>query len=366
MSKFEFDKDVTFLITRNPNQREQSGIIDNIPLIDSINFTDEKGKTTERKIRYIPGTMSIFADEQPKEYDSKWEKAEMRPKSLPIYNGSITIKKEDINLLKYMWMSNYNASNPSRKTSVDVAFRVFDPESIAKRRNIDRDLRVKAESKVQSMDKNELRAHIITMEGGATTDSLLKYRTMEVEELRDIAYGKAYSNPTGFLNSLNSPTIRNKYILINAMLRGIINFNEQTNQLSYPSGDVLMAPANGMNGLDALAELAETSDRYKLIVEELKEKMITRMTEGEKKSVEQAPVAPAPEQDIYDVLIKKCIDSKIISLNASWFLINNRLSDPADKVPVKIQGKNDFKKALKDNGKALYLDLISRLEELEK
>ena len=354
-------KDTVFVVNRKKNSKDVH-VLNNIPLIDVINWKDEKtGDIKERKIRYVKGAVSIFADEQPNYYDANWEKKDMRPKSLPIHNGAISVSASDIMLMQFMKLTNFNGSNPSRRVGASILFTEFDPESVSKKRNTERDLRIQAENKVRLMDKNELRSHLISSEEGTTMESLNRYRVMEEEQLRDVAYNKAYKDPKKFLADFQLPSTANKYIIINAILRNLITFNEQTNIIAYPNGDVLMGATNGMNSIDALAEFGMTSEKYKEVINSLKEKMLDRMSTGEKAATVQPKVEPA--KDMYDTLIDKCMDAGIISAtaNKAWFTINNKPTDPAEKVPTKTQGRTALKDYLKTE-KLEYLELMERLE----
>ncbi|MGV8130710.1 MAG: hypothetical protein ACP5N7_01245, partial [Candidatus Pacearchaeota archaeon] len=234
------NKPVLFLLCNNKRKNQKSQIFDHIPLIDVINWTDEKtGQVTERKIRYISGATSIFADEQPDYYDAKWEKTEMRPKSLTIANGQLTVSPNQILLYKFLMYCNFNKSNPSRRKDKNPLIEVFDPEAISKANNEKRNARIDAEATVRNMDVNQLRAHLVTMSNGTST-AINRYREMEEQQLRDIAYMEANKDALGFMASFQNPATKNKYIIINAVLRSIIGFNEQTNTLTWGNGEVIM------------------------------------------------------------------------------------------------------------------------------
>lgn len=355
------DKPVLFLLCGKRKNQQSVQIFDHVPLIDVINWTDEKtGAVTERKIRYISGATSIFADQQPDYYDAEWEKKNMRPKSLRITNGQIEVLPSQILLYQFLSLCNFNASNPSRRKNSTPLFEVFDPEAISKANNVKRDLRITAESTVKNMDENQLRAHLVTMSSDGTLASINRFREMKEEQLRDIAYLEASRNATGFMASFQNPSTKNKYIIINAILRKIIFFNEQTNTLTWENGEVIMTSANGMNAVDALAEISINSPKHQAIIDDFVSRMSDRMTPEEK-------IAAMPKMntvsDPYDALLEACIQAKIISFTHPWYTVNVPKGSPEGTKPLKFQQKNNMKEGLKADGKKLYLELMERLEQ---
>lgn len=356
-------KPVLFLLCNNKRRNPKSQIFNQIPFIDVINWTerDKEGNliTRERKIRYIPGATSIFADEQPDYYDSKWEKKDMRPKSLLISNGQIEVLPSQILLFQFLSLCNFNKSNPSRRKEANALIEVYDPEAISKANNEKRNARIDAEATVRNMDVNQLRAHLVTMTNG-TSQAINRYREMEEQQLRDVAYLEANKDAIGFMASFQNPATKNKYIIINAVLRGIITFNEITNTLTWSNGEVIMTSANGMNAIDALAELSINSPKHQAIIDDLVGRMSDRMTPAEKES---AMPKMNTVSDPYEALIEACIQAKIISFTHPWYTVNLEKGAPDGEKPLKFQQKNNMKEGLKANGKKLYLELMDRLEK---
>jgi hypothetical protein len=361
----KLDKSVVITIIGKKNFREGSDVIDSLPLVDIINWTDKDGNIRERRIRYIPGSTSIFADEQPDSYDLKWESTRMRPRTLRVINGAKTIGSHETLLLDFIRNCNYNISNPSRKDGSSGLFEVYDPEANAKKANNARDLRVEAEGKVKTMSESRLRAHVIILSTDGTLDNYRKYRSMEIEQLRDVAYQMAAYDPKKFLDTLTSPQTTNRYTVINAILRDIISYDESTQVLKWKNGDTLQLPSNGMNAIDALSELSVTSTHHKSIVESLTTQLASVLSSEEKK-VASNVVAPSDvKKDIYDTLIDQCVDAGIMSVNGIWFMVNNASTDPAEKKPFKVNGKRNFIEALKSDNRKLYVELLDRLESVK-
>lgn len=355
------NKPVLFLITGARKQQQATLVIDHIPLIDVINWKDPKtGEVKERKIRYIQGSPSIFADEQGDTYDEKWERERMRPRSLRIFNCMIEVQPTQVNLMKYLKLCNYNASNPSRKTDKSPLIEEFNPEAISRVNNSKRNARIDAESAVRNMDVNQLKAHLVSISSDGTLASIDRFRNMEEEQLRDTAYNHANKDPEGFIASFQAPSTKNKYIIINAVLRQIIIFNEQTNTLTWSNGDVIMTSANGMNAVDALAEISINSPKHQAIIDDLVSRMIDRMTPSEKNS--HIPKSNT-SLDPYDALIDACIQAKIISFNHPWYVVNPPKGAPDGTKPLKFQMINRMKEGLKADGKKLYIELMERLEQ---
>lgn len=352
-------KPITIVSVSNKRRRARNAVFDSIPCVDVINHTGNDGMVRERKIRYIPGSGSIFADEQPEYMDNDWERKNMRPRSIQIVNGEKHVDPSETLLLNYLNLCNYNRTNPTRKKSIEPLFEVYDPEAISRKKNEERALRIDSAVKIKEMDKNQLKAHLITMTEG-TAANLIRFQNMEEEELRGTAYDLAEKDPIKFMKSFEEPSTAAKYIVINAILRGYIHYNDNTKMLTYQNGDVVMNPANGMNGIDALAQLSITSEHHKNIVNDLRAKMSGEMSSKEKKATE-VPEIKEDNKDMYDTLIDKCLDKEIISVKGQWHTINNESKDSTED-PFKVMGRRALKDELKTNPER-FINLIQRVEK---
>lgn len=265
-----------------------------IKCIDEINYQDENGNLVKRTIRYIPGEMSIFADEQPtiNNLPTPHER-DRRIYRLLVKDNVFFVANSDVNLLKYLRLCNANAGNELRNNNYDALFYEFNPEDIAKK-SIDKETdRIKAEYSALSMAISDAEAVLMSLsENPNYTKSLL---TKSVEEKRADALAAARTNPEKFLAAMNSKSQKNKYLINRAIAYKVVV--QDTYTLKFTDGDVLIIRApSGQNPVDLFAERVDRDATLMEKFELMKER--TRVA-AEMKEASNLEVSDDPIKELY-------------------------------------------------------------------
>jgi hypothetical protein len=142
-------------------------------------------------------------------------------------------------LIEYLLLSNYNASNPNRDTSVAPMYKVLDATADAKAENDTIDELTEALVLAKTMKVAELKAF------GASRSWDLKQGT---EVLKNRVKKFAKNNPRGFLAAADPKNVHIRAVLSKAETDGIISFNRQVNGFVYKdSGDIITTFARSKN-----------------------------------------------------------------------------------------------------------------------
>ncbi len=130
ISRKKESKPAMYQLMKNGGKDSRGKII--YPVVYMVKAEDiiyDPEKDINRKIRYIPGEVSIFEDEQ---------KDDAKVKSpITFSNGFLMVDKTNPTLRKYLDMCNANYSNPNRSTYSAAAFKLLNSEEKAKK-NIDK------------------------------------------------------------------------------------------------------------------------------------------------------------------------------------------------------------------------------------
>ena len=192
------------LIPKNKNKRGQ----DQFPIVYMLRAEDvvfDPNTNQQRQIRYIPGQLSIFADEQD-------EKAIVKA-PITFNNGFLMVEYTNPNLRKFLDMCNANSNNPNRRANAAPAFRKIDHEANAQK-NLKKSMKVLAEK-----------------------------------------------DPEGFLKGLDDPKVEVKQTLLRAKEAGLIALGKS--EVTWIKGDqrpVIRHVPLGVEPLDCLAEFCLTQD----------------------------------------------------------------------------------------------------------
>ena len=199
-----FKPTVYQLVTKakNKNGMPQYPIVSLLKAEDII-FDPETGQN--RKIRYVPGETSVYADEQP-------ENAKMR-EPIAFNNGYLFVNHTNPTLKKYLSLCNANGSNPHRIKSKSILFIVKDDEKNAQQKIEEVGNTMEAVQTALKMPVNELMGYAKVL--GIKIDR-------SVDEVRWDMKIQAEKNPKGFLAGMNDPRTEMKQVLLMAQESGII------------------------------------------------------------------------------------------------------------------------------------------------
>ena len=226
-----------------------------LPSVDEI-FDVEKN--TNRKIQYVLGEESIFAKEQSD-----------NPVLADIIfvNGALIVTPQQVNLLKYLELSNHNDSNPNRMPGKTALFYKVNIESDTKDTVETMEVEADALYMARSMEPQKLVGYARTL--GINVD-----RSMY--EIKHDVMSFARENPSVFLKSIDDPRTERKQVILDAIDYGIIVFSHHANEINWVMGTkkpVIIHTPVGVEKLDYFVEYtfdSEGEDVYKEIQKKMK------------------------------------------------------------------------------------------------
>jgi len=246
--KQEFKPTVYELISKakRKNGMPQYPIVSLLKAEDII-FDPTTGEN--RKIRYVPGETSIFADEQP-------ENARMR-EPIAFNNGYLFVDHTNPTLKKYLDTCNANGSNPHRIKSKNIMFKIRDNEKSAKDKISKVNDTMDAVQAALKMPLNELVGYAKVL--GVNTDK-------SVDEIRWDMKIQAEKNPKGFLAGMNDPRTEMKQLLLMAQESGIIRMDKKA--ITWvSSGNTICVPAIGTKPIDRMVDFCSEGEGEQVYAE---------------------------------------------------------------------------------------------------
>ena len=246
--KQEFKPTVYELISKakRKNGMPQYPIVSLLKAEDII-FDPTTGEN--RKIRYVPGETSIFADEQP-------ENARMR-EPIAFNNGYLFVDHTNPTLKKYLDTCNANGSNPHRIKSKNIMFKIKDNEKSAKDKISKVNDTIDAVQAALKMPLHELVGYAKVL--GVNTDK-------SVDEIRWDMKIQAENNPKGFLAGMNDPRTEMKQLLLMAQESGIIRMDKKA--ITWvSSGNTICVPAMGTKPIDRMVDFCSEGEGEQIYAE---------------------------------------------------------------------------------------------------
>jgi hypothetical protein len=232
--------------SKKKNGMPQYPIVSLIKAEDII-FDPETGEN--KKIRYIPGETSIFADEQS-------ESAKMR-EPIAFNNGYLFVNHTNPTLKKYLSLCNANGSNPHRIKSKSIIFTVKDDEKSAQQKIEEVGSTMEAVQSALKMPVNELMGYAKVL--GIKIDR-------SVDEVRWDMKIQAEKNPKGFLAGMNDPRTEMKQVLLMAEESGIIAMKGKSVTWSA-SGNTICIPPVGIKPLDKMVDYCSQGEGEQVYAE---------------------------------------------------------------------------------------------------
>ena len=283
--------------------------------IDKIFWKNEEtGETRERIIRLIEGERSIFEDEQDMTNNmTEKNQIDRRIFRMKVQGNTYTIAGNNINHLAYMRLCNANGSNEKRDMSKEIKFFEFMPEKAAKQNLEKQGDSIKARYKAyQELSIEEVKAVLVAV----STDSAEYGKILnskKADELRHDAVVLATNNPAKFLEVLESPSMKYKYLLCKAVAMMIIKVSEGGTHLTWNDGGLLFECNLGKNVLDEVAlRYAGGDERCTQIFKEVKMRLDAFFPNGaiekqEEMMIKTSTVAP-PKDSVVAELPKSIYD----------------------------------------------------------
>tara|TARA_R100000808_G_C2155367_1_gene167677 strand:- start:16848 stop:17726 length:879 start_codon:yes stop_codon:yes gene_type:complete len=207
---------------------------------EDIIFDPIKGEN--RKIRYIPGETSIYADEQSKN-------AKMR-EPIAFNKGFLYVDHTNPTLKKYLDHCNANVNNPHRMKNKTASFGLRDNERNAKQEIEKVATSMEAVQAALKMPLNELIGYAKVL--GVNTNK-------STDEIRWDMKVQAEKNPTTFLAGMNDPRTEMKQLLLMAEESGIISM-KKTGVTWVSSGNTICVPAIGVKPIERMVDFCSEGE----------------------------------------------------------------------------------------------------------
>ena len=203
-----------------------------IPSIDEI-YDNSTGRN--RKIQYVLGEQSIYADEQ----------SSFNPVlgDIIFHNGSLPVQYQQVTLREFLEKSNYNISNPERMSTKKSIFETVDLET-------------SAEKDLQSL---ETEFHVMESLMSMDAQKMVGYaRAMEVDvnrsmyEIKHDMMVMAKNDPKLFMEQISNPKLERKQVIMDADENNILTIDIANRRISWGIGSkqmITLVPV-GLNPYD--------------------------------------------------------------------------------------------------------------------
>jgi len=187
-----------------------------IPSIDEI-FDEKSGRN--RKIQYVLGEQSIYADEQ----------SSFNPVlgDIVFNNGSLPVQYQQVTLREFLEKSNYNSSNPNRMKTKKKIFETIDLETDAEKDLENLETEFHAVDTLMSMDAQKMVGYARAM--GVNVD-----RSMY--EIKHDMMVMAKNDPVLFMEQISNPKLERKQVIMDAEDERIIIFNTSKREVRWGTG----------------------------------------------------------------------------------------------------------------------------------
>jgi len=325
----------------------------NVPSVDVITEqkVDKEGKPVflnndtsrpvmvTRKIRYCEGEGSIYVDEQMED---------AKPGNI-LMQGPILIVSEENrpNLAEYLTKTNYNESNPDRRDDINAIIKEYDVAKLYQKSLDQKDRKVEAIVRAQSMDFEELKAFLIVSSN--RPNMAKRYNRMTAQEIRHEAYNLAEHKPEIFLRGIEDDNSKIKIAIIRSISAGIIKHDEKSNELLWGSGVPIMRSPRGINVVDEFCQKVTYDPEY----QDHLNTIVAKLGGQDNRLESVKEVAPVSHGDRYDATIDEAVKEGIVEKAGKFFTYDG----------VEYEGYQAFKKAIKEDGRRIYNELLDQLED---
>lgn len=220
-------------------------------------------------IRYIPGENSIFKDEQSRDATDR--------SCTPIIfeEGLCKVARHEENLKLFLDLCNANKDAKGRDTRKNSMFHLYNPMKTAEA-SYDKELET-AKALVYMDDKCK------TDEG--IQDLIAYAETLMINVSRGWSEIKAdlsiflKRDPKKFLAGLESPAMKRKYIVMQALKNGTLIKDSNTGTISWANGEPVCTPPIGKDSVDYFVEWSvdKGENTYQHIKEETERLLLERV-----------------------------------------------------------------------------------------
>ena len=245
----DYKATVYLLHTKAKNRRTGMPQYPIVSLLKAEDIIFDPTTGENKKIRYVPGEASIFAEDQP-------EGVKMR-EPITFNNGFLFVEHTNPTLKKYLDTCNANGSNPHRIKSKSILFLIKDDQKTAQDRISQVTDTMDAVHSALKMPLNELVGYAKVL--GVNTSK-------SVDEIRWDMKVQAEKNPKGFLAGMNDPRTEMKQLLLMAQESGIISMTK-TAVTWVSSGNIICVPAIGVKPIERMVDFCSEGEGEQIYAE---------------------------------------------------------------------------------------------------
>ena len=245
------------LVRKNTNPATQGRnfpVSHRIPSIDEV-YDDSTGRN--RKIQYVLGEQSIYADEQ----------SSFNPVlgDIIFNNGILPVQYTQVTLREYLEKSNYNKSNPDRMQGKSTIFDTVNTEQDAAKDLESLEGEYHAIDTLMSMDAQKMVGYARAM--GLNID-----RSMY--EIKHDMMVMAKNNSELFMEQISNPKLERKQVIMDAEDERIIIIDKAKRKITWGFGmrEMITVIPVGINPYDHFVDFTfetDGKDVYKKIVKTL-------------------------------------------------------------------------------------------------
>lgn len=203
-------------------------------IISSTDFIFDEATGEERAIRYLPGSSSIYAEEQ------NVDPAFTTNGHIEFHRGRLIVQKSQTSLLTYLRSTNQNADKKIRNTNKPPVFKELNLEQESESKFEVMNLKRKAvEAAWHDVDNNIEAVYFYARVLGIPTTKLTE------KQIVNKYIEKAEASPELFLKYHKSPRNEHKYFVMTAFDKNIISSKMLAGQVvwSDTSGLITVLPA---------------------------------------------------------------------------------------------------------------------------
>lgn len=232
-------------------------------IISSTDFIHDEKSGDERAIRYLPGSRSIYADEQ------NVDPAFTTAGQIEFHRGRLVVQKSQTSLLAYLRNTNQNADKKVRNTNKPPVFKELNLEQESTSKFEVMNIRRKAvEAAWYDVDNNMEAVYFYARVLGIPTSKFTE------KQIINKYIEKAELNPELFLKHHKSPRNEHKYFVMTAFDKNVITSKELAGQVvwSDTKGFITVLPA-GKDPIEYTTDFM-INDENLTTFEALKEKVL--------------------------------------------------------------------------------------------
>lgn len=206
------------------------------PGVDVVTHPETRESCT---IRYVPGQSSIFKDEQ---------RIPESTKGTPIIweDGLLKVHRNEKNLKLFLDLCNANKGAKNRDSRKLPYFFLYDPKKTAEK-SYNEDIAL-AKALVYFDNKCSTDEGVEDLMAYAKTLGLSMDR--ELSEIKADLSSFLKRDPKKFLEGLDNPSMKRKYVVMEALDMGILMKDSNTGAISWPSGQTLTTPPIGKDPVE--------------------------------------------------------------------------------------------------------------------